>query len=605
MRGPDAEHGFWSPLRDTVGAGSPQVLALIIDRRPAFLAGADPDLSLLTLPLGTASVLDQWAARILGGVDGALRVLPTFEASPAYAERLRGNTAFGACAVGAEELSLELRRAEPAECLVIVDPACWPLEGFDLESVLSPHPHFRGATHAVAIGADTERTQERVDCDHDGRVKRVERLYSRVSWPEAAEGGLFLTVAPARTVADVRFETLPELRSALAARGVLSRDQPIASDVVNLTESAGLLAVTERMLTNTRDTDPRLGFTVRAPGILEGLDANIAETARLIAPVIVFPGAVVEEDVRVIGPAVLGAGSRVGRGAVVAQSVLAPGAVVTRGATIRHCMAAGVCSANPTHPSSAVFVPMTPIGGYAPTESGSLVRGEGAGRRQAVHQAAKRAMDVMLSLLALVVLAPVFLVVAIALRLDSPGPLFFRHRRERKGGRDFWCLKFRTMVADADRMQRGLSEQNEVDGPQFKIDNDPRVTRVGRFLRATNLDELPQLLNVLLGQMSLVGPRPSPFRENQICVPWRRARLSVRPGITGLWQVCRGNRGQSDFNQWIYYDITYVRHFSIWLDLKILLTTLLTLGGKWSVPLSWIIPSRNRIAEAGVAAMPS
>jgi lipopolysaccharide/colanic/teichoic acid biosynthesis glycosyltransferase len=142
-------------------------------------------------------------------------------------------------------------------------------------------------------------------------------------------------------------------------------------------------------------------------------------------------------------------------------------------------------------------------------------------------------------------------------------------------------------------MQRNLADRNEVDGPQFKIENDPRVTRVGRILRATNLDELPQLFNVLFGQMSLVGPRPSPFRENQICVPWRRARLSVRPGITGLWQVCRGHREQSDFNQWIYYDITYVRNGGFWLDLKILAATVLTLGGKWSVPLTWIVPLRE------------
>ena len=131
---------------------------------------------------------------------------------------------------------------------------------------------------------------------------------------------------------------------------------------------------------------------------------------------------------------------------------------------------------------------------------------------------------------------------------------------------------------------------NQMDGPQFKMDRDPRVTRLGRMLRAISLDELPQLLNVAVGQMSLVGPRPSPFRENQMCIPWREARLSVRPGITGLWQVCRHERATGDFHQWIYYDLLYVRHMSPWVDLKILFATVITLGGKGHVPLSWVIP---------------
>jgi lipopolysaccharide/colanic/teichoic acid biosynthesis glycosyltransferase len=131
-----------------------------------------------------------------------------------------------------------------------------------------------------------------------------------------------------------------------------------------------------------------------------------------------------------------------------------------------------------------------------------------------------------------------------------------------------------------------------VDGPQFKIEADPRVTRLGAFLRDTCIDELPQLINVVVGEMSLVGPRPSPFRENQMCIPWREARLSVRPGITGLWQVCRRKRAKGDFHQWIYYDLLYVRHQSLWVDLKILVATLVSLGGKWSVPLSWIVAPR-------------
>jgi lipopolysaccharide/colanic/teichoic acid biosynthesis glycosyltransferase len=146
------------------------------------------------------------------------------------------------------------------------------------------------------------------------------------------------------------------------------------------------------------------------------------------------------------------------------------------------------------------------------------------------------------------------------------------------------------MCTGAHLAQRDLTVLDHTDGPHFKVDRDPRVTRVGRFLRATNLDEIPQLLNVLLGQMSLVGPRPSPFRENQICVPWREARLSVRPGVTGLWQVCRHDRSAGDFHQWIEYDLLYVQHLSCWLDLKILAATIFTLGGKAAhVPAPWLV----------------
>jgi lipopolysaccharide/colanic/teichoic acid biosynthesis glycosyltransferase len=150
------------------------------------------------------------------------------------------------------------------------------------------------------------------------------------------------------------------------------------------------------------------------------------------------------------------------------------------------------------------------------------------------------------------------------------------------------------MYTGAHLAQRGLIALDQTDGPHFKVDRDPRVTRVGRFLRATNLDEIPQLLNVLLGQMSLVGPRPSPFRENQICIPWREARLSVRPGVTGFWQVCRHDRSAGDFHQWIEYDLLYVQYLSFWLDVKILVATVLTLGGKVThVPASWLVGERE------------
>ncbi|MEA2733884.1 MAG: hypothetical protein QOE14_335, partial [Humisphaera sp.] len=167
--------------------------------------------------------------------------------------------------------------------------------------------------------------------------------------------------------------------------------------------------------------------------------------------------------------------------------------------------------------------------------------------------------------------------IMLAILLEDGRPFFFAHKRETMGGKEFPCLKFRSMRKDAEKIKRELKERNQADGPQFYIENDPRLTRVGKFLRKYNLDELPQFWNVLVGHMSVVGPRPSPYSENQFCPPWREARLSVRPGITGLWQVRRTRRAGSDFQEWIKYDIEYVENRTWWLDLKIIWKTFETI----------------------------
>jgi lipopolysaccharide/colanic/teichoic acid biosynthesis glycosyltransferase len=162
----------------------------------------------------------------------------------------------------------------------------------------------------------------------------------------------------------------------------------------------------------------------------------------------------------------------------------------------------------------------------------------------------------------------------LAIWLEDGRPFFFAHRRETLGGRVFNCLKFRSMRRDADEIKKRLLAQNQADGPQFFMEDDPRLLGVGKLIRKTYIDELPQFFNVLMGSMSIVGPRPSPHRENQYCPPWREARLSVRPGITGLWQVRRTRRRGMDFQEWIKYDIEYVENISWRLDLAIIWETL-------------------------------
>ena len=190
-----------------------------------------------------------------------------------------------------------------------------------------------------------------------------------------------------------------------------------------------------------------------------------------------------------------------------------------------------------------------------------------------IDRAIKIAFDYVVTTVGLVVTLPLYPFIMLAIWLEDGRPFFFAHRRETIGGRVFPCIKFRSMRKDAEQMKAALRARNQADGPQFFIENDPRLTRVGRFLRKYNLDELPQLLNVLAGHMSLVGPRPSPHSENQYCPGWREARLSVRPGITGLWQVKRTRRRGADFQEWIKYDLEYVEKRSFWLDLVIIWKT--------------------------------
>jgi exopolysaccharide biosynthesis polyprenyl glycosylphosphotransferase len=185
----------------------------------------------------------------------------------------------------------------------------------------------------------------------------------------------------------------------------------------------------------------------------------------------------------------------------------------------------------------------------------------------------KRALDVSLSLLAMLLLSPLFLLAALIVKLTSPGPAFFVQERVGLNKRRFRLYKFRTMVADAEKRQREVEHLNEASGAVFKIRNDPRLTPVGKFLRRMSIDELPQLFNVLKGDMSLVGPRPLPLRDYQgFNQDWQRRRFSVRPGITCLWQI--NGRSSVAFEKWMELDMQYIDHWSLGLDFKILAKTI-------------------------------
>ena len=186
------------------------------------------------------------------------------------------------------------------------------------------------------------------------------------------------------------------------------------------------------------------------------------------------------------------------------------------------------------------------------------------------YERVKRVMDLGLCLLALPFVLLVIGACVLLIRIDSPGPAFFVQSRTGRGGRRFRMYKLRTMFRDADALKSKYMHLNELAWPDFKITNDPRITRVGRLLRRTSLDELPQLLNVLMGDMSLVGPRPTSFSSSTYSL-WHTARLEVKPGLTGLWQV--SGRNELEFNERVRLDIAYERHRCLWLDVQLIVRT--------------------------------
>ena len=183
----------------------------------------------------------------------------------------------------------------------------------------------------------------------------------------------------------------------------------------------------------------------------------------------------------------------------------------------------------------------------------------------------KRFFDIVLSLIALVVLSPVFLLTAIAIKIEDGAPVIFTQTRSGLNGKVFKMYKFRSMVKNAPELHKELLAKNELDGPAFKMKDDPRITKVGKIIRKTSIDELPQLINIIKGEMSIVGPRPLPVYETENCTPYQKQRLKVKPGLTCYWQV--SGRNDIGFDEWIELDLKYIREASVWTDLKLIFMT--------------------------------
>nr|WP_035147974.1 sugar transferase [Clostridium tetanomorphum] len=189
----------------------------------------------------------------------------------------------------------------------------------------------------------------------------------------------------------------------------------------------------------------------------------------------------------------------------------------------------------------------------------------------------KRTIDILGSLCGLILLSPIIIITAIAIKLDSEGPVFFSQERVGQNGTIFKMYKFRSMVTNAEEILHQLKDKNEMSGPMFKIKKDPRITKVGHFIRKTSIDELPQLINVLKGEMSLVGPRPNLPREVIKFTDYQKTKLLAKPGLTCYWQVM--GRNSIDFEQWMELDVRYVEERSTWVDIKLIFRTVKVLFG--------------------------
>ena len=408
---------------------------------------------------------------------------------------------------------------------------------------------------------DSEDYQELAQTTEDGRLVRFERCYQR-------------STARSLRIAVTRSRKLAALwRSSRRARSVgrFLRNTGYWDDLEAVVVEGEIYDAAcqhdqERLLCDLvrawTDVDSAVANVRQAaPGVWAHRDAEIA------------PGT------RFIGPAWVGAS----RGTAEIPSVLGPAVLWDARGAQRPVV--GAAAASPEIRRS------TRVSALAVVDAAGDIAAPRRTAAPSVYQLSKRGFDIVVSLAALLVMLPLYPLVMLAIWLEDGRPFFFVHCRETRGGREFGCVKFRTMRRDAEAIKQQLDTRNECDGPQFFMTQDPRVTRVGAFLRKHHLDEWPQFWNVLRGEMSLVGPRPSPFRENQFCPPWREARLSVRAGVTGLWQVQRTRRAGCDFREWIECDVQYVQQQGWRMDLYVLWRTV-----------QLLLPRRKKLAHTADSA---
>ncbi|MCE5335309.1 MAG: sugar transferase [Desulfobacteraceae bacterium] len=446
----------------------------------------------------------------------------------------------------------------------------------DLSEMLSVHRSAGGLATLAAVRLQTPPWQmERVEANEQMSVRTIHRMHpaeEKRSTLRPITLYLFepaaLDLIPPNSYYDLKEQLFAQLHET---------GRPAAVWVVP-EHARTLVSVDEYFAANQDFLLGRVKFPELA------LSAALAKKPEqdFIGPVALRNGARIGSNALVVGPAVLEE-CEIGAGSVLVESVVLRGARIGRGAQINHCLVGedavvedGVVLRDMIVPRkgriSAKIAQATPGERQTRTFAPSLLWIDLDAPGRTAYRLIKRAIDILFALTALFLLSPILLLIAIIVMLDSPGAAFYTQTRCGRNGRPFPMVKFRTMVSNADDLKRELQELNEVDGPTFKLTADPRVTRIGKILRDTNLDEVPQLINVLNGEMSLIGPRPLSMDEMCYNPVWRDARLAFTPGLTGPWQVEAHSKAL--FSEWIRYDLFYVQNASGSLDTRIFLRSL-------------------------------
>lgn len=474
--------------------------------------------------------------------------------------------------------------------VLVLHPSVW-LDGFELDVMWTEH-RARGSTVTMLLESSSTNRGDmgNVELDSEGLVKSYsnvhasveKRNYLRPAGIYLMQPDIFDFIESGRYV-DLAEQLLGWLmEDGYSVRGYVA-ERPVmcfhnAVQYVNLNR--------QLMLQWWSELDrERRGFAAAPDGVLVMENARLSENATIIGPAVIGNNCIIEDGVRIIGPALICDGTTVGSDALVRDSVIWRDSRIGSGASVEYSLLTEGCVIQPGQRVLGVLAEdegasirelvsdpdcNTRLGGKLLVDiDHTSIRSRNGSR--IAYLVVKRMLDVAAPIIALPVLAPVMLLTALAIKLDSPGPVLFQQVRCGRGGREFSLYKFRTMVENAEELYAEYLAKNEVKGPMLKIKKDPRTTRIGAFLRRSSLDELPQLWNVLRGDMTLVGPRPLAMREMVWCPRWRDLRLRVKPGLTGLWQV--SSRGEFSFDGWIKHDICYVKQQSLWLDLRILLKT--------------------------------
>ncbi len=473
---------------------------------------------------------------------------------------------------------------------VLQGEAFWVLSGdlllgTDLRQMLTLHREIGSvATVAVVRMEESPWEMERVEIDAGRRIKAIHRIHPAQNKRSVLRPiGLYLfepvilDLIPQGQYFDLKEQLFPRL----ADKGTPGSVWEISGYCRTLVSVSDYFTANRDVLLG-RVKFPDLQWLQHAEN-RQWAKPNVSSSAVMLKPIMIDQASCVGEKAMVIGPAAIGANCTVEEGAVLTECILLPNTKVGRGARLDRCIlgegsevedGATLREVIVLEQSSQAGDLLSSPGRHVSLNSSGLIRvPEWWSRVPHAYLLGKRYFDLVFATVALVASAPLLALMAVAVKLDSSGSAIFRQRRCGQGGKEFTMYKFRTMVNNSEDLKRELMSSNEVDGPMFKIMADPRMTRVGRFLRATNMDELPQLWNILRGDMSLVGPRPLSMDEMRYNPRWREIRLSVRPGLTGLWQAEAHTK--LSFADWIRYDTCYVRRMSPWLDLKIVLKTAL------------------------------